>query len=446
MSTNFDPHININQPGETVTELKKEQQGAPIPKTFWEYIKSFGPGIVVVLTWLGAGDLVDSSLAGAHYGYTLMWGLALALIMRYALVNIIAKFQLLNVQGLTMMEGYGKISPKIPIILGIGGVLLGHFYVAFLAKGVGEALYHLTGIGSVLIWAVVGVVAAFLITGKAIYSYLELTEKVLLAIMAVALIGGAIIVGPNWGEMAKGTFAFDVPDKVGSFNALLIVASLIGAVGGSLANLLYPVFMREKGYIKPEHRKVQNYDLLFGIIVIIVLDLAVWVIGAEVLHPRGIEITNFQDLASNLGMVLGPIGETIIYLGVFGACFSGVIGYPAGFPKMGMEGIFIAYPEREKKYSDFRKDPIFKIFYFFVLFLPLIWSIPGMPGFIWLTVVVNAAQLILLPLVSVGLLYLVNRKDLMGDLARKPIDNILLVFLTALALWGTYQTAVGLFL
>jgi Mn2+/Fe2+ NRAMP family transporter len=64
--------------------LVTEPQGSPIPKNFWEYVRSFGPGIIVVLTWLGAGDLVDSAMAGAHYGYALMWGLALALIIRYA--------------------------------------------------------------------------------------------------------------------------------------------------------------------------------------------------------------------------------------------------------------------------------------------------------------------------------------------------------------------------
>ena len=31
----------------------------PIPRTFLEYFRSFGPGIVIVLTWLGAGDVVD---------------------------------------------------------------------------------------------------------------------------------------------------------------------------------------------------------------------------------------------------------------------------------------------------------------------------------------------------------------------------------------------------
>src|SRR5262245_59890661 len=39
-----------------------------VPRSFSDYLKSFGPGIVIVLTWLGAGDIVDMGIAGANYG------------------------------------------------------------------------------------------------------------------------------------------------------------------------------------------------------------------------------------------------------------------------------------------------------------------------------------------------------------------------------------------
>ena len=425
----------------------KEQEGAPIPSTFWGYVKSFGPGIVVVLTWLGAGDLVDSAVAGAHYGYALMWGLALALIVRYVLVSIIAKYQLMNVHRHTVFEGYSKIWIFYPIILGVGGVVLGHFYNSYMVKGAGEAIYHILGdVGGIFMWSVVIVIAGCLITGKAIYRYLELTEKIILAVLALSLIGGAIAVKPSVGPMLLGTFAFAVPAQVGAFGAITVVISLIGAVGGSLANLLYPTFMRDKGYIRPEHRKVQRYDMMFGIAMIIILDLAVWVMGAEVLHPKGITINNFNDLAKLLGQMFGRPGEILIYLGVWGACFSSIIGFTYGFGTMGMECLYLSLPARKEKYGkDMKKDPVYWVFYVVIGILPLFWAIPGMPGFIWLTVFVNAAQIILLPLVSIGLLILVNRKDLMGKFAGNLFDNVMLVLLTLLAIWGAYQTFTGFF-
>ncbi len=37
---------------------------AQLPTSFLGYLKSTGPGLVVVLTWLGAGDIVDMGVAG----------------------------------------------------------------------------------------------------------------------------------------------------------------------------------------------------------------------------------------------------------------------------------------------------------------------------------------------------------------------------------------------
>jgi hypothetical protein len=64
---------------------------APVPRTFVEYLRSFGPGIVVVLTWLGAGDIIDMGVAGANYGYSLMWVLVAALFFRCFFVCLLAR-------------------------------------------------------------------------------------------------------------------------------------------------------------------------------------------------------------------------------------------------------------------------------------------------------------------------------------------------------------------
>ncbi len=76
-----------------------DTNAAPLPRTFGEYVRSFGPGLVVVLTWLGAGDIVSMSVAGGNYGYSLMWVLVLAVVMRFLFVSLIAKYQLCNQHG-----------------------------------------------------------------------------------------------------------------------------------------------------------------------------------------------------------------------------------------------------------------------------------------------------------------------------------------------------------
>ena len=66
------------------------QAAAPAQNRFTRVLKLLGPGIIAVLSWLGAGDLITSSVAGANYGYAMMWVLAVSLLLRYLIVNIIA--------------------------------------------------------------------------------------------------------------------------------------------------------------------------------------------------------------------------------------------------------------------------------------------------------------------------------------------------------------------
>ncbi|MDP8922987.1 MAG: Nramp family divalent metal transporter [Chloroflexota bacterium] len=413
-----------------------------MPATFLEYVKSWGPGIVVVLTWLGAGDLVDTSVAGANYGYALMWALALSLIIRFGVVSLIAKFQLLNREGVTVLAGYQRIHRWAPMVVAVAVVVMFHFYNSYMVKGAGNALARIFGVGDALIWAIIAVAAAWFLTYRALYGPVEKAMMAILALLVVSLVGSAIMVGPDFGGIASGVFGFAVPPQTGPFGAMLIVVSLIGAVAGSVANFMYPYLMQEKGWTRPKHRKVQLYDLLFGIIVLIIIDLAIWILGAEVLRPRGIVVENVDDMAGILAELFGTIGGIIFYLGVFGATFSSILGYALGGPMILKDAIRLTWPDRAKRYPDQNRDPWVQVAYYFIFVAALVWAIPGMPGFVFLTVVVSALTVPLLPLISIGLLIILNRTDLMGDKKNNILENTFLVLLTALAIWGGWQ-AIG---
>ncbi len=145
----------------------ERQNGPAIPRTFVEYLRSMGPGVVIALTWLGAGDLVDSAVSGGNYGYALMWAMALALFVRFVFVSIIAKYQLCNQHGESVLAGLRRIHPAVPILVGFLALVFGHAYGSFSVKGAGEATAGLLGLDSERLWdegfAVFWVVVAFLI-------------------------------------------------------------------------------------------------------------------------------------------------------------------------------------------------------------------------------------------------------------------------------------------
>ena len=93
------------------TNQNNPSNGPPIPKTFLEYLKSFGPGFVIVLTWLGSGDIVSSGVSGGNYGYALMWAMVFALLMRFFFVTTIAKYQLCNPHNEGLLDGLVRLHP-----------------------------------------------------------------------------------------------------------------------------------------------------------------------------------------------------------------------------------------------------------------------------------------------------------------------------------------------
>ena len=420
---------------------------ATVPRSFSQYLRSMGPGIVVALTWLGAGDMVDSAVAGGHYGYSLMWAMVIALFVRFAFVSIIAKYQLCNQHGESVMAGLRRIHPWLPWIVGAIGLMFVHFYGSYMVKGTGEASARLLGFLPAGAWSVLWVCIAAVFLYRGGYRHVEIIFYGFLIMLSVSLLGVAVWSGPDPVAAVKGALLFDVPEQTGQFSALLVILSLIGAVGGSISNLLYPYFMQQKGWRGPKFRRLQTYDLAFGTLVLVILNLSVWTIGAEVLNPRGITLKDIDDLASLLTIALGALGGPIFYLGVFAALYSSVIGSATGYGLLCVDVVNVSRPSNPlpARHAFLSQLSVYRIVVAWGLFSPLIWSLPGMPGFVFLTVVANAGTVMVLPLLSGSLWYITARKSYIGEAYRNKVwENSLMAGLFVLSLWGAYQSAIAI--
>jgi len=429
------------------THSAEGSAAAPSQGRVTRLIKLLGPGIIAVLSWLGAGDLITSSVAGANYGYAMMWVLAVSLLLRYLIVNIIARFQLCNNQGMTILQGYAQLHPVFAWFMLAYALLMGHLMNAYMIKGAGEALAMLLRIDYPLLCSMAVVLAVWLLVGRNIYAMIEGVMKVLLAVMTLAFLALALMSGPDVAGIVKGTIGFSIPADEGVHGALLVAVSVIGAVAGSVANFVHPYVMRQKGWVGPQHKRIQRNDLLFAVFVGIVINLAIWIVGAEILRPNGIEVKTLGDLGKALEMFFGPIGWYIFFIGVFATLFASISGKTTAFPMLITDAFQHVRPERRERYGkEFHKDPMHKWFMLFILVTPLIWSIPGMPDFVTLTIGVSALNIIGLPVISLGLLIMSNQKSLLSKEYRNNLfENIALAFATGLALWVAFQLGVDLF-
>jgi Mn2+/Fe2+ NRAMP family transporter len=409
------------------------------PVTFREYLRSFGPGIVVVLTWLGAGDIVEMGVAGGNFGYALMWVVVIALVMRFLFVSLIAKYQLCNERGEGVVDGLARLHPWYPLLLGIAAIVMGHIYAAYFTVGIGEACVNVTGVGQKWQWAILFNGIALALVFRPAFVRIELLFKLMLAVLSVSLIGTALWVGPNPRSILAGTLAFKLPPQSGEFHPLLIATGMIGAVGGSLMNLVYPYFLDGKGWKGPRFRRVQLYDFLLAVVVMIVLDLAIWTLGAELLYPRGLTIKEMDDLPRLLSEVLGQGGRVLFYLGIFAAIYTSLIGHAFGLGYLGSHSFLRWRHGVGAELPDYRAHRLYRWIALWCVVSPLVWTAPGMPDFVFLTLVSNSAQVVLIPLIAGGLWWITASGRFIGEQHKNRWwENGVMLVLFALAMWGAY--------
>lgn len=414
-----------------INTTSDDTSAAPPPTSFLGYLRSFGPGIVIALSWVGTGDLIDNSVAGGNYGYALLWVLPLSLVFRFLFVNSLAKYPLYNVQNdSSIVRGFARTHPVFGWLMLISFVLYTHLLLAFSFSGVGVALHGLFGGLPPFWWSVIGAVSVFAVTFRGAYGVLENTFKVILAVMVGAFVVGVVMVGINWPELVRG-FAFELPPQSGLFDSSLVASSLVLATLGSMANLFYPQFLREKGWVTPAYRRVQQYDLLFGSVVVLFLGVCVWALGAEVLST-GEGVDEVSDIAGALGTAIGPIGTYLFYLGLLGAAWTTVAGSLFALSKMSVEALHTVRPgRRERVGDDPRKDGFYKVMVVWGL-AAIVWSLPAAPGFVVLVVISHVLTSPFLLIIVIGLIVMLNKRRIMGDHVNTWKENLALIVVALL--------------
>ena len=414
----------------------------PVPHSLIEYLRSFGPGIVIVLTWLGAGDVVDMGTAGANYGYALLWVFVVAILFRFLFVSLIARYQLCNQHSEGVLDGLARLHPAYAPVLFVASIVMGHVYGSYMTRGVGEVCRNVFGFGAIWQWAVVCNGAAMYLVFRPTFRALELVFFFFLAVMSVSFVGSAVWVGVDPREVVRGLVRIEMPGSHGAYAPWRVALAMIGAVGGSLMNLAYPYFLEAKGWRGPAYRRVQLYDFILGIVAMLVLNLAVWVLGAELLFPDK-HIERLEDLPDLLSVVLGQPGRILFYAGIFAAIYTSIIGHAAGLGRLGTHAWLRWKAGAGPIGTDYRNHPWYRWIAIWCLVSPLIWTLPGMPGFVALTLAANSAQVVLLPMLAGGLWWITASKRLIGpDFRNRWWENLMMGLLFSLATYFAIR-AVG---
>jgi Mn2+/Fe2+ NRAMP family transporter len=290
-------------------------------------LSDIGPGLLLAATGIGVGDMVSSTIAGAEYGLTLVWALVFGVIIKFAITEGAARWQLAT--GVTLIEGWRDALPRLAVAAFFIYFIVWSYFVSS-ALVTASALVPAAIIPSVplWVWGVVHAVAALTMVWFGRYERFLAIIKWFVGLKFGAIIASALLIvlwsGADWSATGARS-----PFSVAS------TLSLIGGVGGTVTLLSYGYWMKEAGWRGPERLPSARTDLTLSFSLVFIFCVSMIFLSTQIdwqgaILDEGPRLCLM--LADRIGQEIGPIGRAVFLLGFWGAAFSSVLGVYHGVP------------------------------------------------------------------------------------------------------------------
>ena len=403
-------------------------------------LPSLSAGLLVAATGVGAGDLVISALSGARFGYTLLWAIAAGALLKYALNEGLARWELAT--GTTLLAGWVNRMPRfIPLYFGA--------YLCFWAFLVSGTLIAYTGVvansvfplpvspaAGTAIWGAGQSLLCACLVRYGGFRYVEACMKVAIAVMFLVVIGCAAWTAPNVTEVLRHAL---LPGLPAGKDGLLFATALIGGVGGTLTIMCYAYWLRERRSIGAVSLAEVRIDLGVAYFLTALFGMAITVIAAGV-RPEAVGGYGLvTGIADRLAVLMGPIGYWTFLLGFWAAVFTSMLGVWSGVPYL-----FADLVQRYRHRYGNGAPPADRLgeqaaYRWFLLYLavpPILLTVYQRPS--WIGVAYAVAGAAFMPFLATVLLFQNNRERWVGKLRNGPATNAalvvcLLLFLVLLA-------------
>ena len=153
-----------------------------------KFLRALGPGILFAATAIGVSHLVQSTRAGALFGYGLIWAVIAANLFKYPFFEFGARYA--NATGKNLLQGYHEISPwllRIYVLATLGSMITVTAGVSIVTAAL---LAELTGFsGSLVALTALLFAACILILLAGQYRLLDRSIK----LIALILLGATLV-------------------------------------------------------------------------------------------------------------------------------------------------------------------------------------------------------------------------------------------------------------
>lgn len=393
----------------------------------------FGPGVLISAAFIGPGTITACTLAGVTFGYGLLWALLFSVLGTMVLQEMTVRLGLVTQKGLPEALKQTiqlKAFRNFAVVLMLSAILIGN--AAYEAGNIGGAVLGLEsffGRRATIYYPWLSGTLAFLLLWFGTYKILERVFIVLIAMMSLSFIITAILTKPDLVSMLKGLLIPSIPQ-----GSILNIIALVGTTIVPYNLFLHASLVNEK-WNGSRDLKAAKSDTIISIGIGGAISMAI-VIASSSIESQGVK--GAGDLAKGLAPLFGDWAGYFMGLGLFAAGITSSVTAPlaAAFVAKGCFG-----------WQEGLKDWRFR----------LIWASILLVGVLFLSFNIKPIEIIhfaqvanglLLPFLAFTLLWIVNKRNLMGNHKNSIGQNgigILILLVTLFLGAKTIAKVLGLF-
>ena len=397
------------------------------PTTVGGVLRQLGPGLIITASIVGSGELIVTPKLGASAGFTLLWFMILGCILKVFIQIELGRFTL--ARGLTTLETMNLVpGPRVVVswLLWLWLIMFAAtvFQVAGMVGGV-ASIMALAGVNfstSTIAIVIGAVTAVLLVVGR--YKFIESasTWMVVAFTICTMVAVGALQFTPyaiTGKQLAEG-LSFNLPP---SFTVAFAAFGIIGVGASEL--IFYPYWCLEKGYARhvgPSDgtpawtarargwMRVLNADAWVSCVIYTSATLAFYLLGAAVLHAKGLDVTN-ADMIPTLSRMyvdtFGPWSLWLFLIGAFAVLYSTIFVATASNARLFADALVVF---KAKAYAnDGERQKMVRLLCVIIpaawTLLYLVWGSP-----VTLVFVGAVAQGLMIPFLALAALWLNHRR------------------------------------
>jgi len=389
-----------------------EERGA-LARAF-AFLGRGGPGYLQSALTLGGGSASASLLAGAAFGFDLLWvaplGMAIGIVMLSAVAHQTLStgqrpFEAMRVHaGPVFAWGWAFGALLSSVVWHFAQYALASAVIVDMAEAAGTTIERGTAGLGILVWAVV-TAQLFGVRSR----WTKVFDRILKTLIWMIVVCFGLVVAragvDDPGAIVRGFTSFRVPADRGDVAALaLVISGLAAAVVVNMV-FLYPYTLLARGWGR-EHRRLARFDLLFGMFLPYVFATGLMAIAAAATIHEDFSGTRISpvEAAQTLSSLIGPTwGRFVFHFGILGMVLTTITMHMvcAGFACSEMFGWTFG-----------------SLRYRLALLLP----VPGVLGCflwqemsVWVAVPTSILSGFMLPLAYVGFIRLQTSRAYLGD-------------------------------